>query len=158
MMYSFSNRALFGALRLRLESALPILRPFLGRKPTLTDGWVEVLFRKKLQIFRELKELVPTDYELVGAPLAFKEFKRPYDVYVMLHRGEFKGAPRAVAHGDILNVRVTSPVNAIRTYVLLDPGQVKTTLPVGTYRFDMDPGLPMGMLMLPTKFNSFVDV
>ncbi len=128
-----------------------------AKRSATNDGWVEVLFRRNQKAFRELRELVPADYELVGAPVPIKELKRPYDVYVMLHRGEFKGAPRAVAHGDILNIRITSPVNAIRTYMLLDPDLVKAKLLGGTYRLDTDPEFPLGMLLLSKKFHSFVN-
>ena len=127
------------------------------KKSTVNAGWVEVLFRREpTKEFKALSELKEADYEFVGeSPIPIKELVRPYDVYVMLQEERFRGVPRKVKHGDVLNVRVTSPVRAIRTYVLLDPNLVKTTLTGGTYRIDLEAPHPMGMLLLPQKFSSF---
>ncbi len=123
-------------------------------KRIATDGWVEVLFRKTQKVFHHISKLVPADYELVGSPVPIKELTRPFDVYVMLHRGEFKGAPRPVAHGDIINVRIAAPTNAIRTYVMLDEKLAKATMVGGTHRIDHEPEFPLGMMVLPQKFQS----
>ena len=127
------------------------------KKSTVNAGWVEVLFRKDpKKEFKTLSDLQPDDYDFVGAsPIPIQELNRPYDVYVMLHDKNFVGAPREVAHGDILNVRVTSPVRATRTYVLLEPKLIKSNLTGGTYRLDIESPYPLGSLLLPHKFPSF---
>jgi hypothetical protein len=124
---------------------------------SVNAGWVEVLFRKDpSKEFKILADIQEEDYEFVGpSPVPIRELLRPYDVYVMLHEQRFIGAPRNVAHGDVLNIRITSPVHAVRTYVLLNPKMIKTNLVGGTYRLDLEPSYPMGMLLLPHKFSSF---
>ena len=127
------------------------------KKSTVNSGWVEVLYRKNpSKEFTTLSDIIPDDYELAGpSPVPIRELNRPYDVYVMLHENRLLGMPREVVHGDILNVCVTSPVKAVRTYVLLNPKKVKATLTGGTYRIDIEEPYPIGMLKLPQKFSSF---
>ena len=127
-------------------------------KSTAKEGWVEVLFRDDPnKEFNTLADVKPEDYHLTGnSPIPIKELVRPYDVYVMLHEKRLIGLSRDVRHGDILNVCITSPVRAIRTYVLLDSDKVKATLTGGvTYRLDIEPGYPLGALALTQKFPSF---
>jgi hypothetical protein len=83
-----------------------------------------------------------------------KELNRPFDVYVMLNNGTLEGIPRSVAHGDILNVRILEPVNAIRTYALWK-AEHKKSLVVSGFRLDCEPGYPLGMVLLQEKFPSF---
>ncbi len=125
------------------------------KKPNVNAGWVEVLFRKTEEEFHTLSEIEPDDYGLACGPVPIKELNRIFDVYVMLHSGAFAGIPRPVAHGDIVNVRITSPVNAIRTYILWEPELPKQTLVGGSHRLEREPGYPLGMVVLPHKFHSF---
>ena len=124
-------------------------------KRAASSGWVEVLFRKTQKRFNTLPEVVPEDYEFIGSsPVPIRELTRPFDLYIMMVTGNFP-IPRPIAHGDIINVRITEPIRGLRTYMMIDPVIAETTLVGGTYRLDVEAKYPLGMLVLPQKFPSF---
>jgi hypothetical protein len=120
------------------------------------NGWVEVLFHRDPKIrFRLVDDLKEADYAMVGSSVPLAELTKLYDVVYMLRDNLFGGMPRAMGHGDALQVVYRGVKTATRTWVIVDAQLAFST---------MQPGLeiPMqgvqgerfGLLALPQRFAS----